>query len=429
MSLLGAHTQGLPGYRLERGRIRPLPRVLVIMLYGTIGLFYASSIYDHKLASILWFVKWIPLFGLLYITVNLSRKGILRLRAGGLVWGGSLFLLFSLSLNLFNTPDEEHSLVIYGSLLVMIITSQLLANLISTMEARRQFFEVVGNVGRLVIASSFLMWVAGMSLGRGLGRFSAWTDNPNTLGLMLAPTMVILLAEIIERKEKGVRRDYLILLAGFIVLMATDSRASLLWFMVSVFSLWMISRRIGVLFYIGFLLFIFVLGWWDEVVAFVIEHARRGTASTIDVGVLSGRDEVWAIALDLIPNHPLLGHGLGMSKTLIEENAMMLRVHQGAHFHNSYLTILVEAGIPALVGFLHVVMSGLSRGLKTLSYPQIRYGEEWPTAVLPWVLLVGALAHGMFETWMLSAGNANTLLFWTCVWLLFAARAGVTLGD
>ena len=32
------------------------------------------------------------------------------------------------------------------------------------------------------------------------------------------------------------------------------------------------------------------------------------------------------------------------------------------------------------------------------------------------------MVHAVFETWLLAAGNANTLLFWVCIWMLYERR-------
>ncbi len=146
--------------------------------------------------------------------------------------------------------------------------------------------------------------------------------------------------------------------------------------------------------------------------------ASRNTDPFATADVLSGRSEAWQLAYQLIPQRPVLGFGLGTSKFLMETYGWMIWEHEGDHFHNSYLTALVETGLVGLIALVAILLVALSAGVRRAQYQ--RSQPDWASASLPFVLLCGALAHAIFETWLLSAGNFNSLILWVCLPLLYA---------
>ena len=80
----------------------------------------------------------------------------------------------------------------------------------------------------------------------------------------------------------------------------------------------------------------------------------------------------------------------------METYGWMIWEHEGDHFHNSYLTALVETGLVGLIALVAILLVALSAGVRRAQYQ--RSQPDWASASLPFVLLCGALAHAIFET-------------------------------
>jgi O-antigen ligase len=390
-----------------------------LIIYAVVVSFYISNIYDGGLAAILGVVKWAPL-GLLCLVclVKVSRVSwqALNLRLIAV-------LTFPLVVSVFISDDRLRSMEFLLSIVVVILTGQLLTLVLLNARQFRTLFDIVANVGRLVIVSSAIMWVLGLNLGRGGQRFSAWTDNPNTLGIMLAPTLIILLAGVLQRR-RWLTADGSFLAVGLFILFATGSRGSILWVVTSLLALLVGRRAGGLSLFVGLFGLAVIVSCWNDITTTIL-----GLISDDEVfsraELLGGRSEHWELGLWLFEEQPWFGYGFGMSAPLIEQHMRMLLSAEGVHFHNSYLTILVETGLMGLVIVAVVLLLCAIRSFLDLQRARLPK-HEWLTRALPWAMAIGALTHAFFETWLFSAGNANGLLFWTCFWLMRqgAARAG-----
>jgi O-antigen ligase len=142
---------------------------------------------------------------------------------------------------------------------------------------------------------------------------------------------------------------------------------------------------------------------------------RQQSLSSADA--LSGRTEMWQLGISLAGEHPWLGYGLGTEKELVEANSWQLSIAEGFHLHNSYLTLLVETGIIGAVVLFAPPILITFRSFFSLEFRNTPI-RVCTTYALPVALSLGALAHGIFETWIFSPGNSNTLLFWICIFLM-----------
>ncbi|MFQ4138821.1 O-antigen ligase family protein [Nodosilinea sp. PGN35] len=70
---------------------------------------------------------------------------------------------------------------------------------------------------------------------------------------------------------------------------------------------------------------------------------------------VSLRFSVWRLALDMIPQHPWFGTGLGTFKHLYDPADFPVAGDFLPHAHNLWLMLAVEAGIPVALGFTGVV--------------------------------------------------------------------------
>ena len=84
------------------------------------------------------------------------------------------------------------------------------------------------------------------------------------------------------------------------------------------------------------------------------------------VATASLRLQVWQLALEMIPQHPWLGTGLGTFKQLYDPTQFPVEGDFLPHAHNLWLTLATEAGIPLGIAFTAVVGWVIGRGVFNL---------------------------------------------------------------
>lgn len=410
--------------RVARPRSGMAP-IVQLGLAGLLSIFYFANYYDWSLVNLLAAAKWAAAlgFGGLMLLVA-QRRDIAR----GIAAALPVVLLALLFLTVTLSEDVSSSFVYFVGIVLVVAASWLLAGHIASRNAQSQFFEIIANVGRVVIFTNTLMLFAGLNLGRGGYRFSGWTDNPNTLALMIAPTMIILIAQILERRRSVLLWNVPFVLMGLLLLIQADSRAGILWVAIACLALFAFRQGVGISFWVSVVLGALAVFFWNDISGFAVSLVDRDTAK-VGADILSGRSEMWPIGLDLFSLKPLAGHGPGMSEQILDAMGGTFREAQGSQFHNSYVTILVEAGVVGALAVLLVIGAAFVGGVRASSLLRIQKNPRWPTQALPWVILLGALGHAFFETWILSPGNANAFILWTCIWLLVGDRSVVPDGS
>ncbi len=130
---------------------------------------------------------------------------------------------------------------------------------------------------------------------------------------------------------------------------------------------------------------------------------------------LSGRSELWGMAMQLIRENPFLGKGIG---TFMDYSGQRLLTMAANYAHNCYLQIAAESGIPSLVAFLLFLGTLFVKGIQA-------FRKNHDPLLLG--LLGGLFAfsiHSAFDTQFYSV--AQSFLFWSMLGLLAAASQGVS---
>lgn len=111
--------------------------------------------------------------------------------------------------------------------------------------------------------------------------------------------------------------------------------------------------------------------------------------------LLSGREDLWSIALELFENHQLGGIGFMTLSRYIDKS----------HVHNSYLQKLTELGIAGAVvffaPFIFAYLSTLRRGLKfrnNYAITNCEYALVLALLLIQTHLFIISLSEGIFET-------------------------------
>lgn len=408
--------------RLLQSRSKGLGRIISFLLYVNFLVFYASYVYDARLSGVLSTAKWIPFLLLASSTIILGRRRFLGSISNIAVLPVLILVLLCFGLTVVSLGGYSNLLIGFG-FITGVILSLMLADHINSNNGQIEFFDVLANCGRLVIAASFVFALLGISLGRGDGRFSGWTDNPNSLGLILAPAIVVLLAFCLTRRRGWLVWSLPFAVAGLYILFLTQSRASISWVLIS-FTCLVLARlgsgKVAFVSLVALAGFLAIGG--DFVVSSVLNIFSRTDVHGSEVALLSGRAEAWAIAMELIAKQPVTGYGLGASQSILYDMSWRFTSHHGLHFHSSYLTILVEVGFVTLFIFTGLVVFALFKGFEEARSLRRRPGNQWLSAAMPWAIMVGALGHAAFESWLFSAGNANMLTFWTILLLIASSR-------
>ena len=152
-------------------------------------------------------------------------------------------------------------------------------------------------------------------------------------------------------------------------------------------SLGILRRRRHVLWYAAAI----VMAGWLAHPYFPAEYRQR--IKTIkNVRDWSGRAFIWKEAVPMLKDHPILGIGPGVSGHVLGRykgvvNVTLIRAYI-AHFHNNYLTVLVETG---LIGFLIFVFL-FWRYIGLFAWRLSEEARQWPPA---WVLAATASVLSM----------------------------------
>jgi O-antigen ligase len=148
----------------------------------------------------------------------------------------------------------------------------------------------------------------------------------------------------------------------------------------------------------------------------------------------NGRTDIWAVAVNLWREAPLLGHGAGTFERLVEVRSLRIGVPGTSGFggdaHNQYLSALVAGGLPLLLVELALIGVLLAVGLSA-TWKLRAAGETVGAAVAAGA--VGALvalsvrglleSGGMFDlrNWLPDPNSALTVVAWLVVGLILGA--------
>lgn len=395
-----------------------MPQLLFVLLAATIGLFYTNNAAASTVTTILVMVKWVPLAVLCVAGFNMLRTR--RAPSVPIIAIVPLVVLTVVSfVSGLMSEDPGRSILTLTTVMVAAVFGYVVSALVVATNSRRALFELVANITRVIVLSAALFWAARVDLSRG-GGFGAWTDNPNTLALMLAPGMVVFMAGCIERRPGWLVWHAAFFLVGAYLIWVTNARAVILWLAFSGVAFW-IYRRGPVPTALGALVCLAAgLGWWEPIRDYAVDElGLNWSQRNVGISPLSGREEVWRIGMDLFKARPLEGYGFGSTQNLLLRESWKFVQFQGGHFHSSYIEGLVETGLLGFLAFIALLIFTVARGVSDAGRTRALPQQSWPLAALPFAILVGAMGHALFETWLLAAGNADAPLFWICVFLIY----------
>lgn len=218
------------------------------------------------------------------------------------------------------------------------------------------------DLAKILLLGVGLAWYVGLKSRTTVARLVAWAFVPvgvvgtiltgSRTGALLVPLALLVIPLSLDRKERG---------------RASTTLASLL----------------------------IITGLAAAVVPESTFTRVTAVADDLQSGALSGRQALWAAAIDTVERNPVGGVGAGGLRRTIQQDT-----GQDLGAHNGFLTVAGELGLPGLAVFLLILAAALARGL--------RLGRaERALAVTTLVVLVGGLltSHAVYAkpTWLVLA--------------------------
>ncbi len=247
----------------------------------------------------------------------------------------------------------------------------------------------------------FLQW--GMSRPYGI------TGNANSFGHWANITFIFSLYFYqVKERRKWIYLLFMIMSAICTILSASRT-ATLILLMNILFVLWTNIRKGSAIFLVlGAIIAIFGMGLADGLLQQIPGVARILERS----GIGEDRELLWDYGMQLISQKPWIGWGYGVS--------ISLNHIKGLAFHNSYLTIAIEAGVIGFISVIVLLLSVIYRGM--LLYRATHLFE----IKVMLLLVVDRLVAFVGESSMISVGSAEGFFFWGVItWIVVASFRGV----
>ncbi len=311
----------------DRPNVEPLHIPLMITVAILVGMVFRAGV---SLPAVVSGVKRLWIMFVLYILIALSTfNNWTVLSKGSLDEFTTLILFCVLSIALVDSEKRlrEYMLALLGSGTYIVLRA---------ISSGSHIHEEIGgeHFDRLAIAKGDTVF-----------------GNSNYLALFMAITIFLAITLIGYYRKSWQRLAILAIVGGATyVFFNANSRGASLALATGVILHWLMSKRklktaaiIAVLVAVGSLFA--PVTYWDRLGT--ITHYQEDASAT-------NRLELWNIAMDLIPSHPILGVG---------PNNFIFYAPNSPH--NAYLQIASEVGVPALLVYVAWLLAGLYSTLRT----------------------------------------------------------------
>jgi O-antigen ligase len=383
--------------------------VLILMLHQThVG--FLRAYLEH--------VRWLP-FGLLGFALlsEMAVTGRSWRRFRGRDTYMVLWLVFALASALYSIAPSL-TLGRAATLVLMYVAVFWAAWRYAGRKGEERVVELILLAALVVLGGGLLA----LPLGGGLvfgERFSGLIENPNSVGLLTALLMPLAVERLMSR---GRFRDYLLVAVMTTGIVLSGSRGGMLATLIgTTYVLWRARKRVfvvGLVASLGAAILVLMSPHEREVELIVDPYLR---VETLASG--GGRVEVWPIAMSIIKQRPLFGHGFGTEDLLFRSygyDPESFLQHTGSYLHNSYLGLTAQLGLVGAVTFFLPLIYFAYRRLRG-SLGDVRLDVAH---ALEGTLIAGLVAC-FFESWIYSMGNSQAFPFWLSVMLLIHRKEHV----
>ena len=400
---------------------------------STLFAFYIANIYQCPAHKYLQLFKWGMLL-VLFISLYLRNYKQIRLTK----WNYILFffLLFSF-FTVFNSISIKGSFIKSLTFIFLFLISYEIRNYLFINKLKITFFKPLLVLSCVIVLPTVILYFLGINLGRNpAGRYSMWVDNSNTLGMMIFPLVPVTMYFICKAKSKIA--FFLLIILGllqFYLLYLTGSRASTLAVMTA-FAVFIFNskyiKKYKNIFYIYFILIISIFSISlfylprSSIDKILPLHQETYEKQNIDIShyslgllLLSGREGAWKVGFQEIINNPVYGTGAGTEKIIVRNNHVKMPNHNGEYLHNSFLASFVEYGLLGGGLIIIIFLFPLFYLIRIFFCRNHNYNIEFITLL---AIYLSCLINAFFESWLLSIGNLNILIFWPILLILLDAK-------
>lgn len=402
---------------MSRGFKWALFLTLVVFLHVATWLPYAG--YSASL-------RWVMLFMLVLTAMSAPKNEKTEFAGTGMKVFAFAFALLAVFSSAWSHVRPMYTLE--RGLSVLLLAAFLVLALWPRLKRGRDYLTLVN----VIAAAAWVMTLASLIVqAAGHRSSSRWTTgafqgvfgNPNTLGMVYAIFLPVLLARFYYKKNFW---NLLIVILSAIMVYRSQSRAGWAGAFLGccAFYAGYYGRKLWIavlVLFIAMAVAVFVrdLGAAQNVPeggrsAFQ-EALLRGEKDTSEYG--SGRIPLWLGALEKWKERPFLGYGFGTAGDTYYSG-----IGEPARFHSSFIQITAELGIVGFFFFMAPIVYSAYKAARThvtaSTDAKVRLVVAGLTA--GWF---GGVADCLFESWLFSAGNVTSMFAWMC---FLAAMKGMS---
>jgi O-antigen ligase len=259
-----------------------------------------------------------------------------------------------------------------------------------TRAAIEQLFAVTfwfGVTCLVIVLSGYLLGLPGFwvhSTGV-LPQMDTWFLSSNNIGYLSALTATVALDRALRRTADGS-----LMWATFGLAVATaisaQGRTGLACFVLGVAGILVVHRRFKALLLGGFVVFLTVLFFSEEIMAYLLRGEHVGSLQT-----LTGRTLVWQAAWESFLERPVLGSGFGVGSRYLFMTILAGWDQQFSSAHNGLMELLTGVG---LVGFAPWVVSVIWTVVNA-ARSALRGTYTAAAAIIPLMLVITTMSSGM----------------------------------
>ena len=332
--------------------------ILPYLSYGALvglglALFVWLRQWSREVWSLLYSQGWIGLTLLLGLSVAVSENPLESALEALNFWPFFIFYAaLVVAINQLSQPWFTLRRWAYGLVL---------ASLPVSLRALLEFYlKAPGNLARW----SGHPWLNWLYLGRDYGhRADSVFGHPNVLASYLVIVLGLGLSLSVDRLGRSPNRlSYAVYGATSLALVGifcSGSRNGLLVAGLQLGLFFMLVRSVRSLVWVGLALF-------TAMVLAILLWGVGGRSLMTALSTATLRLDAWRLALEMIPQHPWLGSGLGTFKQLYNPADFAAPDDLLPHAHNLWLTLAAEVGLPFTLGLTLVVGGILLRATVTL---------------------------------------------------------------
>lgn len=212
-------------------------------------------------------------------------------------------------------------------------------------------------------------------------------------GIFLCFSIFATLFLYIESKKMGMRKISMSCIPIFVSLLVslglTYHRGSWIALTLSIILILLMTRKLKLLLLFSVIASIIAIGFHDEIIdRFSDLFVKR----QYGFNSLEARFILWKSTIALLPNHFLIGHGLGCGKEILTMSGSLSMVP-----HNDYLRLLLEVGVLGFLLYFLMLVGEIFTSFKMFKYKNLRLETSVLFGCLTYFILISATQNIMYD--------------------------------